>query len=71
MAYRTGNWINARFCGTCATCSARIIRSDTIRYYPMTRRVDCLACGERKEIGARAVFRSAGERKAGLATSPA
>lgn len=49
MAYRNGHWINARFAGACATCSSRIIRGDTIRYYPMTRRADCKPCGEKQE----------------------
>lgn len=71
MAYRNGNWINAKFAGACATCSSRIIRGDTIRYYPMTRRADCLRCGERKEIAAKPVFRPAGERVAVLGTRPA
>lgn len=49
MAYRTGNWINAKFAGHCSTCSARIIRGDTVRYYPMRRAVDCKPCGEKRE----------------------
>ena len=38
--------IKVRFPGTCATCGARLTKGANAYYFPATRKLYCLSCGD-------------------------
>lgn len=38
-------WIDARYCGHCASCGKEIVRGDRIFYWPIGKKAECGECG--------------------------
>lgn len=42
-------WLDARYAGACAACSAPVKRGDPALYFPTTRSIHCKPCGEQHD----------------------